>query len=185
MKMVSRYGEQFERATRQTGSILDNDCPRHERRETVRWRLHPTTNLFRETTVHEAGRVWNSSPAFSRHHVGCRRWSTTSDNTARRRTSDFGPDDWRQATTWRPEHGWQTARHDCPRRRLQSGTTDSDNDFSPTRLATTTTSAGTVDSVGQQFCSTRLTACGNFSSQSYRRTANTAAVDKRLSPPRG
>ena len=94
-----RYGVQFGYVTRQTGCSLDYDCPRHERRE-----LSLTTASDNErvpgTTVHEAGRdrkqftrlFVGRRTAVSRHRDGGRRRSTSSDDTARRRTGDFDPD---------------------------------------------------------------------------------------------
>ena len=84
---TSRYGEQFGRVTRQTGSILDYDCPRHERRE-LSLTTAPDNELVQGATVHEVGRVRKQltrlfvgkRTAVSRHRDGCRRRSTSSDD---------------------------------------------------------------------------------------------------------
>jgi len=124
---TSRYGEQFGCVTRQTGSFLDYNCTTvHDTKDgDCPLTTAPNNELVPGTTVHEAGRVWKQltrmsigrRTAVSRHRDGCRRRSTSSDDTARRRTSDFNPDSCRQATTWRPKHGRRTAWHGWQRRR--------------------------------------------------------------------
>ena len=82
------------------------DCPRHERRE-LSLTTEPDNELVPGTTVHEAGRdrkqltrlFVGRRTAVLRHRDGCWRRSTFSDDTARRRSSDFDPDGSRQATT--------------------------------------------------------------------------------------
>jgi len=66
-----------------------------------------------------------------RHCIGCRRRPTTSNDTAWRRTSDFAPDGWRQATTWHPEDEWRTARNDWWRRGSQPKTANDSRSTTP------------------------------------------------------
>ena len=65
-----------------------------------------------------------------RHDIDCWRRTKTSNDTAWRRTSDFAPDGWRQATTWWPKDGWRTTQHDWQRRGSQPNTADDDERLS-------------------------------------------------------
>ena len=90
--MISRYGVQFGRVTRQTGWFLDYDCTTvHDTKDgKLSLTTAPDNELVPGTTVHEAGRDWKQltklfvgrRTAVLRHRDGCWRRSTFSDDTA-------------------------------------------------------------------------------------------------------